>query len=562
MVDFTPTLPDLLPDLALPQRPIAPALNAPEPFRAELERAAPERTPAPPANATPRNVKTLQASNTSTEWRTLEPRNKRDPHPAPVADQPVAIQPLPPPPKPEPSIKPAPLPQAQPKQALKPEALPNPAIAELPPPVITLPEQTADAQAAAELEALFPEWGLLLAESGTAAGATAPTEAALPAAQPQEQALPWTWQLAAGDGQGDEAAAAISARDRRYGLGFGKPFAGHAAVNRRHLDRFGRPIPLTETQIASFQLRQTRTVQMLPAAPQAPATFTLPRPAAGAPAPAPMADSEWAQRTPDLPVLGQPVNEPLARTVSTRLSVATPGFEPVLAKAQPAVHQPAVQSEAPLQPPPAITLNVPMELSQGFGSFQQSQSQHQQLTGEPKVSTPANGIALTAPDRLPSELQAAEAAAKAAATPRAVAVQVAQRMLAGGLAEGASRLRFTLRPPELGQITIELMRQGDQLSARILTRTPEAQQLFDRLLPDLRQQLEDRGFILRQLDLAYQGAAGDGGERARQPFWTPPQEQRWEMPPLTPEEEALHPDLPDLWLELELAGVSRLNVTV
>lgn len=412
------------------------------------------------------------------------------------------------------------------------------------------------------LERLFPEYFSGAETQGSLPVADTPSET--PAAGMLPPAVQLALTALPQEESGTATSQVISPRERRYGFELGKPFAGHAAVNRRHIDRFGRPVPLPENVVVAIPQSRTGTpftaaaVNVASDFPelnmgrlQQPADSvagTVLRPGSAVPTgiePSPVSD-------PEIPTFGQPV---AYRPLATHLKAAAPGFEAPL----------PVEAETPVSSPPAnLAAPVPGAQFSAPGLSAQVIAPPQPVQG-PVAAGPLH------PDVAAATLQQAPAAgavtrsaeADAPVPLRDVASRLTAQLTKDNLPEGTTRLRVTLRPPDLGTITIELTRKGDQLQTRIVTRTSEAHLLFERLLPELRQQMTERGFQVREFDLAQQQSQYHDGDRSGGREWARPQ-QGWERPPLAPhllevpEQEGADLELQDL-----IPGILQgLNLTV
>ncbi|MCG3152379.1 MAG: hypothetical protein GEEBNDBF_01676 [bacterium] len=411
------------------------------------------------------------------------------------------------------------------------------------------------------LEQLFPEYFSGAETQGSLPVADTPSEPSAagmlpPAVQLVLTALPQ-------EGSGTATSQVISPRERRYGFGLGKPFAGHAAVNRRHIDRFQRPVPLPENVVVAIP--QSRTGLPTPAAAISVASDfpelnvgrmqqqadsvagTVLRPGGVAPT----VSEQSAVTEPEIPTFGQPV---AYRPLATHLKAATPGFEAPI----------PVEAETPVAQPANLTAPVPGAQFSAPGLSAQVIAPPQPVQGPMAAGPLAPDVAAATLQQAPAAGAVTRSAEADAPVPlREVASRLTAQLTKDNLPEGTTRLRVTLRPPDLGTITIELTRKGDQLQTRIVTRTSEAHLLFERLLPELRQQLTERGFQVREFDLAQQQSQYHDGDRSGGQQWARPQ-QGWEKPPLAPhllevpEQEGTDLELQDL-----LPGILQgLNLTV
>jgi len=86
-------------------------------------------------------------------------------------------------------------------------------------------------------------------------------------------------------------------------------------------------------------------------------------------------------------------------------------------------------------------------------------------------------------------------------------------------AQGASRIRLTLRPAHLGSLSIDLTLRGSVLRGILRTETSAARELILRQLDRLREALESRGLRVGDLQVQVQSQArrptGDGRSRGR-----------------------------------------------
>jgi flagellar hook-length control protein FliK len=72
-------------------------------------------------------------------------------------------------------------------------------------------------------------------------------------------------------------------------------------------------------------------------------------------------------------------------------------------------------------------------------------------------------------------------------------------------------LKLSLRPPELGNLQITVVRHEGTLQAQIVAERPEAVRLLERALPQLQDLLTDRGLSLGAFDVAYRDDRRDAG---------------------------------------------------
>ncbi|HYE80124.1 MAG TPA: flagellar hook-length control protein FliK, partial [bacterium] len=278
---------------------------------------------------------------------------------------------------------------------------------------------------------------------------------------------------------------------------------------------------------------------------------------------------------PDLPVLGMSVSArqmPKAMTafhVST--AEATAPIENQAAAEQAKTVAPA-KVEGAAAPAGQLSARAPVDgaiLVAPTAVHAAGSSAHQQHLGN---GTGQGGQPTTAPMDATAKVDLSPGAATDAVKPQAgakatalpptpaqrIAAQIAVRLDKTVVPEGSSRVRLVVSPPELGQITIELTRQGDHLGTRLITRTLEAHALLERLLPDLRQQLEDRGYLMKHLDLAHQGMP-DGQGDPRRFAYQRPETHDWMLPPVTREGTEETGDTP----RIPHAAIERgLNLTV
>ena len=227
------------------------------------------------------------------------------------------------------------------------------------------------------------------------------------------------------------------------------------------------------------------------------------------------------------------------------------GVEPVLAppaapSAAPAATHRPVQRTAEVDPggshpghPPAGSLNLapapsasateaqasaaadmaPAAAPAGGGLAQPAPSAAAPLVGmgstastTPSVPSPATGL----PD--------APAAIPAGITERALASPSTAQELAAWVeqlaADAPSTARISLRPAELGALTISVEARADVLDARFLVETGSALSAIERALPELRGVLASAGVALGQASVGWHsgdsgsGARGNGGEQA------------------------------------------------
>ncbi len=122
----------------------------------------------------------------------------------------------------------------------------------------------------------------------------------------------------------------------------------------------------------------------------------------------------------------------------------------------------------------------------------------------------------------------AQAVARAAvAAPKAAPVRMPPSFLLDQLSgrlvvmlkNGQSTLRLQLRPPELGQLRIDLQVEGNSVKATVVAETSQVQQVLGASGSELRQSLADQGFNLDQFVVLVrdrqEGGASDGSGRDR-----------------------------------------------
>lgn len=440
------------------------------------------------------------------------------------------------------------------------------------------PELFVDAPAATDSAVAIPEG---VATSETLQTQSAPAAATITAPATPQAEFVRQFRYGFGNGKPSVNVAPVNAKhlDR-----FGRDvYKLHASTNDIQLPLATTPVfaqtpaPAATAPVTSLE---TPTAPALPSVPALPSAPVQP-----SPAPSVMFDGEAApdiapsqpatpqhtpvqnttvqdmtviedtpQDEPDLPVLGIQVSvktptRPLATHLRADTSVFTPQVQASAltnpaAKLQPAQpEQPGAQQTSDATPNAQGAAPVASNAVQANGSSAQQQPSGFGGDQPQAKTTPAPPLQQSVVDALDLDisglrpdaitadpLEAADA--KSDATPaQRIAAQLAVRLDKTVVPEGTSRIRVVISPPELGQITIELTRQGDTLGTRVLTRTLEAHALLERILPELRQQLEDRGYLLKHLDVSYQGQGSMHGESRG--HWQPPQTQGdWMLPPL------------------------------
>lgn len=433
------------------------------------------------------------------------------------------------------------------------------------------------------LDELFPEYFTGLSTKAPLAATDAPLPldgAQLPvtaAGAPLGLAVPTIEQ----PGSTNPETPTLTPRERRYGFGLGKPFQGHAAVNRRHLDRFGRDIPLPTTFVATRNIN-TNSYQ----APMPPSTLAdqpAIQPSASVddavPAAIPIPPAGFGKEAvaPELPVTDDDTptfgSQVAYKPQAAHLRATTPGFgeqshgdqtfgseqQPQAGGASSSAGVVAQSDEATSQEFGNLWRNAmapPSTEADPLITLSDAMPQKEATTGP----LPLNGISATITRGTGDPSGKGEAVpARETIAFRSIATELTAKLSKEAVPEGATRLRVTLRPRELGTITIELIRHGDQLETRITTRTKDALALFEKMMPELKVQLEERGFNVRSLDLTHQQPLGrdDQGHASRD--WTRPN-HGWEKPPLPrplleiPESETGELDLRDI--------ADGLNLTV
>jgi flagellar hook-length control protein FliK len=136
---------------------------------------------------------------------------------------------------------------------------------------------------------------------------------------------------------------------------------------------------------------------------------------------------------------------------------------------RPIGHDPATPAARAPEPPPGLALGLPAHAAPGLGA-------------PDGAGRPAGGV--TTPHELAREL--------------GTRLQMAVR-------EGGRELVVTLRPPELGHLTIRVTMQDGVLQAQILADRPEAARMLQQSLGHLGSTLGDLGYSLENLDVAYGG---------------------------------------------------------
>jgi len=361
--------------------------------------------------------------------------------------------------------------------------------------------------------------------------------------------------------------ATLTPRERRYGFGLGKPFQGHAAVNRRNIDRFGREIPLPTSfvtrTIAANTVQTPLVAKTADIAPQVAPLMGPPMSDTALPMQPvanqiPISDKNAPQipvTDDDTPTFGSQV---AYKPQAVHLRATTPGFSDSRAfdhsgdhSADQRFNSDTKKQSAIAPPPVSDAYKGEIATPQDFGLSLSDRSGRNAIAPpvsmpEPLVKIPdgtplkesttgpinLNGITATLTRGSGESTGTGEPSVlRETAAFRNIAADLTAKLSKEAVPEGATRLRVTLRPRELGTITIELIRQGDQLETRITTRTKEAQALFEKLMPELKVQLEERGFNVRSLDLTHQQQLGRDEQGHASRDWTRPN-HGWEKPPL------------------------------
>jgi flagellar hook-length control protein FliK len=195
---------------------------------------------------------------------------------------------------------------------------------------------------------------------------------------------------------------------------------------------------------------------------------------------------------------------------------------------------PATQAP-PATPAPTAATTTDGQTSTGQGDGHGQQPQQQQARQEapqqgdvqapalPNVTTTTAATAHTGQLQMPAPAAAAPAAGPAQQNPVVPFTQDHARFehLVEGLgaklhvsrAEGGSALRMTLRPEELGQVTVRLQVGADGVTtASVTADTQQAASLLAGAADDLRKALADRGLQLDKLDVSSGGTGGTTGD--------------------------------------------------
>jgi flagellar hook-length control protein FliK len=174
---------------------------------------------------------------------------------------------------------------------------------------------------------------------------------------------------------------------------------------------------------------------------------------------------------------------PAQGTTTTAAVAEVPGAAPAAPAAAPAPAAPA--------PAPAPAAAVPAKADPA-----------------PAPSTPDASSGLVAP-AAPTPAPAppapsAQAARPAVTSPHELAHQLGERVRMA-VREGGRELVLSLRPPELGQLTIRVSVADGVLHAHIVADRPEAARMLQGSLQHLGSALGDLGYSLDNLDVAYGG---------------------------------------------------------
>jgi flagellar hook-length control protein FliK len=97
-----------------------------------------------------------------------------------------------------------------------------------------------------------------------------------------------------------------------------------------------------------------------------------------------------------------------------------------------------------------------------------------------------------------------------------VAQQV-ERAIVGGLRRGEEHLKLRLKPPELGELRLELALRGENLKVVMVAETAAARDSLQAALPELRGSLADQGLKLEQFSVSvrHEGANTFGQQWGR-----------------------------------------------
>jgi hypothetical protein len=88
---------------------------------------------------------------------------------------------------------------------------------------------------------------------------------------------------------------------------------------------------------------------------------------------------------------------------------------------------------------------------------------------------------------------------------------------------GEGLIRLSLKPESLGNVKIRLELSENKIAGRIIVENSDALRAFERELPVLEAAFRDSGFDGASLELAQDGARGEGGQRNREearPFYS------------------------------------------
>ena len=105
------------------------------------------------------------------------------------------------------------------------------------------------------------------------------------------------------------------------------------------------------------------------------------------------------------------------------------------------------------------------------------------------------------------------------ARPRSVppeAIQQMVRKVEVDASELVSNLRLRLAPEKLGALDVRLAVEDGNLSARFFAQSEQVRALIESALPELRQQLEEQGLSVSQLDVSVGERSDNGSEDARE----------------------------------------------
>lgn len=141
-------------------------------------------------------------------------------------------------------------------------------------------------------------------------------------------------------------------------------------------------------------------------------------------------------------------------------------------------------------------------------------------------------------------------------TAQPVAVQVADEVVTHAKAvarDGTVEFHMRLDPPELGQVRVHLIADGDAVRGQVVVADDSVRRMIESQLPELRQRLEAAGVTVQQFDVST--GSGSGGGNAHYGDYSPSFAPAPAAPPVATQQQHTH----------SATGVSatgRLDVTV